>query len=161
MTTKALIMLPPLVLIGLMAGFFYAFSVCVMDGLGRRDPHTAISAMQGINEAVRNPMFFITFFFSPVIIFVSALALWRFGQKPGVLWMTLAGAIYVFGVIIITARINVPMNTALAGFNHAAADADAVWQAYLSRWAFWNNIRTLAATLSLTLVGTAMLIPLR
>jgi uncharacterized membrane protein len=42
---------------GLLAGFFYAYSVSVMPGLGRTDDRTLVDAMQQINEAVENPVF--------------------------------------------------------------------------------------------------------
>ena len=40
--------------VGVMAGFFYAFSAVVMPGLSAADPAVAIEAMQAINAAVRN-----------------------------------------------------------------------------------------------------------
>ena len=45
-------------LLGLMAGFFYAFSFTVMPGLDLLTGAAAMDAMRGINVAVRNPVFF-------------------------------------------------------------------------------------------------------
>jgi uncharacterized membrane protein len=40
---------------GLMAGFFFAFSACVMKALARLAPSAGIAAMQSINVVVINP----------------------------------------------------------------------------------------------------------
>ena len=45
---------------GVVAGFFFAFSVCVM--LARLAPAEGIHAMQAINVVVLNPWFFTAFF---------------------------------------------------------------------------------------------------
>ncbi len=42
---------------GLMAGFFFAFSICVMKALEALPPAQGIAAMQSINVAVINPCF--------------------------------------------------------------------------------------------------------
>src|SRR5260221_582131 len=45
----------------LMAGLFFAFSSFVMAALGRLPPAGGIAAMQSINVAVLNPLFFAAF----------------------------------------------------------------------------------------------------
>ena len=62
-----------LALFALMTGFFYAFSVAVMPGLDAIDARHSIPAMQSINLLVRNPVFFITFFVTPVAALVVAM----------------------------------------------------------------------------------------
>ena len=54
---------------GVMAGFFYAFSVLVMPGLERKEssPPAAMAAMQGINNAVQNPLFALFFMGAPLL----------------------------------------------------------------------------------------------
>ena len=47
---------------GLIGGLFFAFSTFVMTALGRLSPASGISAMQSINVAVLNPVFFTAFF---------------------------------------------------------------------------------------------------
>ncbi len=42
---------------GLMAGFFFAFSICVMRALDAIPPAHGISAMQSINVAVIRPWY--------------------------------------------------------------------------------------------------------
>jgi uncharacterized membrane protein len=47
---------------GLIGGLFFAFSSFVMTALHRLPSATGISAMQSINVAVLNPLFFAAFF---------------------------------------------------------------------------------------------------
>jgi hypothetical protein len=47
---------------GLMAGLFFAFSVCVMKALTRLPSAEGIAAMQSINVAIINPVFLAAFF---------------------------------------------------------------------------------------------------
>ena len=48
--------------VGVMAGFFFAFSFVVMPGLAAMEPLAALASMQAINLAVRNAVFALVFF---------------------------------------------------------------------------------------------------
>ena len=64
---------------GLMAGFFFAFSICVMKALGAIPPAQGISAMQSINVAVINRWFLIPYFGMAVLsllLSIEGAALW-------------------------------------------------------------------------------------
>ncbi len=161
MNVAQLLTLPPLLLVGLMAGFFYAFSVCVMPGLDRIGPNAAIEAMQGINEAVQNPVFFITFFLTPVAAAISALVLWRSGSTAAAFWVAGGGLTYLLGALLLTAQINVPMNNALALVDSTVSNAETIWHEYSTRWTFWNGVRTAVSTFAMLMIGVGMLTPLR
>lgn len=141
--------LAPILMLGLMAGFFYAFSVCVMAGLDAIEPGNAISAMQAINAAVRNPVFFVTFFLTPVVAVGAAVPAFFGGDKRLGFLMAAAAAIYVLAAVLPTATVNVPMNEALAAIDPARDDVTAIWTDYSARWTFWNTVRTLTTTLAL------------
>jgi hypothetical protein len=47
---------------GLVAGFFLAFSICVMRALGRLPAGQGIAAMQSVNVEVLNPWFITAFY---------------------------------------------------------------------------------------------------
>ena len=143
-------------LFGLMAGFFYAFSVCVMGGLDRAGPATAISAMQAINEAVRNPVFFVTFFLTPVVAIGAAAVTWMSGRRRAALLMGAAAAIYAGGALALTAAINVPMNEALSMVDPQAAGNARIWSDYSADWTFWNTVRTGLSTVALVVFAAAM-----
>lgn len=158
--TRLMIGLPPIML-GVMTGFFYAFSVCVMPGLNQITSGGAIEAMQAINEAVQNPVFFITFFLPPLITLGCALALWVTGAHSTAIVMATAAMVYLVGVVAVTASINVPMNNALALIDPAAADTASIWAQYTQRWTFWNTIRTLANLLAFAIAALAPVMTLR
>ncbi|MEO1746623.1 MAG: anthrone oxygenase family protein [Pseudomonadota bacterium] len=143
-------------LFGLIAGFFYAFSVCVMPGLNRIDPTAAITAMQAINEAVRNPVFFVTFFLTPVCAIAAAIVAYNAGDLRPALIMVSAAAVYFALALILTASINVPMNEALATVDPNAADAAQIWADYTGRWTFWNTVRTITSLLAMLVFAFAM-----
>ena len=145
-------------LFGLIAGFFYAFSVDVMRGLDIISPDGAIEAMQGINIAVRNPVFFITFFVTPIAGLITSVIHFQTGDRRASLFMIAATLIYFFGAFLPTAIVNVPMNEALAVLepsNDAIATKE-IWEAYSGKWTFWNTARTLASSLSLILSGLSI-----
>lgn len=141
---------------GLMAGFFFAYSVTVMHGLDDIPSDSAIAAMQGINRVVRNPVFFVAFFGTAAApLAAGAFALYKRHTKEAVLMLS-AGAIYVLGVVVLTAQIHVPMNNALALIT-LPANPD-IWAEYSAEWTLWNHVRGAFCVLCLGL-GTVALRP--
>jgi uncharacterized membrane protein len=64
---------------GLIAGLFFAFSSFVMTALSRLPPPAGISAMQSINVAVLNPVFFAAFFGTAalcILLIIAGLIRW-------------------------------------------------------------------------------------
>ncbi|QUQ62359.1 integral membrane protein [Kutzneria sp. CA-103260] len=141
---------------GLGAGLFYAFSCAVMPGLRRSDDATRVQAMQRINEAIQNPVFALSFAGAPLLTAVALVADAVAGDWPRVLGEAL-GLILLGSALVITFRINIPLNLALDRAD--PADPAAAWRAFERRWVRWNNVRTLATTAGLAaLVVTLALI---
>ncbi|MGB0507367.1 MAG: DUF1772 domain-containing protein [Pikeienuella sp.] len=130
-----------LMLFGTMTGFFHAFSVTVMPGLDRTTPWVAVEAMQNINIAVRNPVFFVTFFVTPIIAIIAAILALRTKNKAAAVWLALAAITYLATTLAPTAAINVPMNNVLALTEPALATPQQ-WAEYTTDWTLWNHIRT-------------------
>ena len=61
MTTTNIILTIAATTTALIAGLLYAYSCSVNIGLGRLADAEYISAMQSINKAIQNPLFFISF----------------------------------------------------------------------------------------------------
>jgi uncharacterized membrane protein len=140
-----------IIMFGLMAGFFYAFSVCVMAGLDAIPSADAIGAMQAINAAVRNPVFFATFFLTPVVASGTAALAFVSGERRIGAFMAVASAVYVLAAALPTAIVNVPMNEALAAIDPARVEAATIWSDYSDRWTFWNTFRTLTTIVALAI----------
>jgi uncharacterized membrane protein len=139
---------------GLMAGVFFAFSAFVMKALARLPPAEGIAAMQSINVAVLNPLFFAAFLGTAAacaLAMISSLLRWH---APGAVYLLVGGALYLAGTFLVTAAFNVPKNEALASVAPADPDGASLWANYLATWTAWNHIRAaaaLAAAASLTI----------
>jgi uncharacterized membrane protein len=130
---------------GLMAGFFFAFSACVMWALGRIQPASGIAAMQAINVVVLNPLFLGVFFGTAIlslVLDIVALVRW---SEPGSGYLVAGSLLYFVGTFLVTMIFNVPLNNGLAAVNPDSAEGKAVWAQYLSVWTAWNHVRTAAS----------------
>ena len=142
-----------------MFGFFYAWICSTMWGLDAADPNVAISAMQAMNASVRNPVFALGYFGTPLLLAAVALVAWKGKERRAAILLGMSSLLYVLGVMVPTSMTNVPMNETLAVVEVplAAARAQEVWQSYSTPWQFWNTIRAVAAGVSLLLTGLAVL----
>ena len=130
---------------GLIGGLFFAFSTFVMTALGRLSPAGGISAMQSINVAVLNPVFFTAFFGTAalcVVALIAALVRW---SEPSAGYLLAGGLLYLIGTIFVTMAGNVPLNNRLARVKPDGAEGASLWKQYLSTWTAWNHVRTIAS----------------
>lgn len=144
---------------GLMAGLFFAFSVCVMKALGERPPEEGMRAMQSINVVILNPLFLVVFMGTALLCLwalISSLLHWK---SPGSLYLFGGSIFYIIGVLLVTMLVNVPMNDALAAAKPESAQGIALWQNYLTQWTTWNHVRTLAALLATIFFALALATP--
>jgi uncharacterized membrane protein len=66
---------------GLMAGIFFAFSAFVMKALSRLPASEGMAAMQAINVAILNPLFFVVFFGTLALCgWAVIVSLWRWHE---------------------------------------------------------------------------------
>jgi uncharacterized membrane protein len=141
---------------GLMAGFFCAFSICVMKALSRLPPAQGITVMQIINVVVLNRVFFAAFLGTAaacVLLGVSSLIRWH---EPGALFRLIASALYLLGTLTVTIAFNVPRNDALATVQSDSADAVKHWEQFLPGWITWNHVRGAAAFFAAALFTIAL-----
>jgi uncharacterized membrane protein len=121
-----------------MAGFFWSFSVVVMDGLRLLPPLEGLRAMQAINSVVRNALFGLGFFGTPLLCLLVLLSLFAPGARGiGGVVAASGAALYIALAFVVTFARNIPLNEALA-----AATSAEQWNGFLSPWEFWNHIRT-------------------
>ncbi|QHV99121.1 anthrone oxygenase family protein [Spirosoma endbachense] len=144
----------------LMGGLFYAYSCSVNPGLGRLSDVAYLSAMQSINRAILNPVFFVGFMGTAILL---PLSTWSHYQQPvsGRFWLLLcASIVYLIGTFGVTILGNVPLNDALDAFSIQTASAEEVTAQRARFEAPWNRlhaIRTVAAVLAVILVIIACL----
>ncbi len=131
------VLVAALVAAGLIAGLFYAYACSVMPGLARGDDRTFVEGMRGINVAIVNPVFLLTFLGAPLLAGVAVFL------NPGPRPWVIAGFAFLAAMVVLTGVVHIPLNNALdrAGADYAAARA-----AFEAVWVRWNVVRALVST---------------
>lgn len=158
---KAMLLVIATLLAGLVAGLFYAYSCSVNPGLSRLSDSGYLSAMQSINDAILNPLFFLSFM---GCLFVLPACAWAYVGTPQFPWLLGAAVLYVLAVFGVTIAGNVPLNESLSRFDIANASAQALShrrQVFEAPWNFFHGIRTWAAVISFLLMVCACVLPFR
>lgn len=139
------------VLMGLSAGLFATFSYVIMPGLRRASDAAFVDSMRGINIAILNPVFALTF---GGAFFVGVLALvlgWGEASRP---WVIAGLVLYVVGAYVITFAVNVPMNDALEAGKGSAAS---LRETFEDKWTVWNHARSVLTTSALVCMVVGVL----
>jgi uncharacterized membrane protein len=126
---EALLQLPMIVMVGL----YFTFSNTVMSVLEKQQDGARI--MIEINKQILNPIFLTCFILSAVA------GLYFFFFHNG--FQSWSGLIFFVGTTMITVLFNVPLNDKLR--DAAKNKVSEIWREYLSKWVFWNHIRTISA----------------
>ncbi len=160
MTLTNIILVITTTTVALIAGLLYAYSCSVNIGLGRLSDTEYVSAMQSINRAIQNPVFFISFMGSLVFLPISTYL--NYGQPISTrFWLLLAAtSTYLIGVFGITIFGNVPLNNALEVFSLPSASVKDIAVQRAKFEVPWNNfhlIRTVASIVALILTIVACL----
>lgn len=147
------------VLVGLMAGLFFAFDVSVMPGLAAGDERTYVTAMQNFNAAIDgNGLFGMVFVLALLVAAASAIVEFRAGRRNVAVWVAVATVAY-FVVLMITFSVNIPLNNELADAGDAAKLTDfSIVEKFKSTWVSTNIIRTLLCTVALTALSRALVL---
>jgi uncharacterized membrane protein len=122
----------------LVAGVMFAFSTAVMPALAHRPAAEGAAAMQQINRVILNPVFLGIY----LLTAVASATLLVLGTWPE----RVAGLLYLLGVFVVTAAVNVPLNNRLDAADVASGDGQRFWAHYLRRWTAWNHARAVAGT---------------
>lgn len=119
-----------------MVGLYFIFSNTIMRTLAMRSDGADV--MNGINEAILNPVF-LGFF---VLSGIAGLYFLLFESNA----KSVAGGIFFIGTTLVTITRNVPLNNQL---RDSSGDKIAqVWQCYLDKWVFWNHVRSASAIIA-------------
>jgi len=145
----------------LIAGLFYAYSCSVNPGLGKLSDANYLSAMQSINREILNPLFFMSFMGTLILL---PLSTWlQYSSPVPVRFYLLLGATLVYGVgtFGVTMFGNVPLNNALDAFHIQSASAEALSQQralFEKSWNQLHGIRSFANAIALILVLLACIV---
>lgn len=150
LSVKTLILLAAVVLVGLSAGLFYGWSVSVIPGTQRVADSTYLETMQNVNRAILNPAFFLVFFGSAVLLFISSFM--QYSVNKTIFWLLLGSAVlYLVGMVGVTGLGNVPLNNQLDALKLSQLSASEMADfrnIYENKWNRLNHIRTAFAIVS-------------
>ncbi len=159
MTFKNLILLLSTVSTALIGGLFYAYSCSVIPGLTRLSDLSFLQAMQSINRAILNPLFFASFMGTLIFLPISV---WFFKDNPTVFYLLLAAALLYFGgVFLVTVIGNVPLNDLLDGTDLTKLDTaglSALRNKFEPSWNLFHRIRTIASFICIVLTAYAAIL---
>lgn len=149
LSIKTITIFAAVIITGLSAGFFYAWSVSVIPGTRRISDIAYLQAMQSINREILNPAFFLIFFGSIVLLVISGIQQLHAGLT---FWLISAALLtYFIGTFGVTAFGNVPLNNQLDVLN--IGDLSTVKlsffrQNYETKWNQLHTVRTIFAVVS-------------
>jgi uncharacterized membrane protein len=125
---------------GLVAGLFAVFAHAVMPGLARAGDRTFVEAVQGINAAILNGWFAVSFGGAPL---ATVVALPLHLGTPALPWIV-AGLVPYAGMLVVTFRVNIPLNDALAAAGRD--DPATARKGFETTWVRWNAVRAVLST---------------
>ncbi|MEL6592898.1 MAG: DUF1772 domain-containing protein [Bacteroidota bacterium] len=150
-----------IILTGLSAGLFYAWSVSVIPGTQKIDDLAYLSSMQSINRAILNPAFFLIFFGSLIAIVIATYFSYAV-SKTSFLLLVIATLTYLIGTIGVTLFGNVPLNNQLDVLHLGELGAQKMAefrQNYELRWNRLHSIRMVFSVLSFIMALLALNFP--
>ncbi len=141
---------------GAVSGVFFAYSTFTMSALRRLAPASGAAAMQSINrEAPRAPLMMLMFGTAAASLALGVVAALDPGE-PSSVYLLLAAALYLIGVVAVTVAYHVPRNDRLGALDPESAQGIAYWGVYLREWVRMNHVRTLASLVAAVLYVTAL-----
>jgi uncharacterized membrane protein len=147
------------VAMGLIAGLYFAWGVAVMPGLGDLDDRAFVDAAQQLDDAIRNPLFFLTFLAALVLPGVAVYMERSVGLREATPWIVAALILYGIGVVI-TMAVHEPLNNDLtdAGDPSRIADLAGVRDDFEDPWVAWHIVRTVFTTAALGALAYALVL---
>lgn len=140
-----------LLLLAAVFGVYFTYSNSVVPGLDKADPEKAVEAMRQMNVAIINPAFLATFMGPVVTSAVTGFLLLGLDEDTSAYLFLAAAVVYLLGSLVVTGRVNVPLNNALE--NSTSTDWQQRWADFSPRWRRWNTVRTLSSGAALVLCG--------
>jgi uncharacterized membrane protein len=156
------VMVVATVLCSLVAGILFAFATVVMPGIKNLEDAAFIRAFQVIDGVIQGyqPLFMLVWIGSALsMIAAAAIGGWKLAGLDRVV-LVLAALIFLLGVHVPTATINIPMNDALQTLDTRTMSETALKrarEAFESRWNQWNIIRTVFAIIVTVLLIVLLL----
>lgn len=150
MTLLQIVVVLAALLCSLVAGFLFAFAVVVMPGIARLDDEAFLRAFKTMDGVIQRnqPLFMVVWVGSvAAAIAAGALGLVQLGDADRLL-AAAAALVYLVGVQVPTAAVNIPLNNELQRLDPAVMDGTARRRArdrFEARWNRSNRFRSVCA----------------
>jgi uncharacterized membrane protein len=135
-------------------GVYFTYSNSVVPALDQLDAEQAVAAMRRANVVIVNPIFLLSFLGPVVTGAVTGFLLLGLDEGTSALLFFSATVVYLFGSIILTGAVNIPLNNALE--NSTSTDWTQRWADFSPRWRKYNLVRALLTMVALALVGIGL-----
>jgi len=149
-----------IILTGLSAGLCFTWSNSITPGIGKLNDLGYLLSFQEMNRAILNLTFFVVFF-SPFILSLINLYVFR-NATNSIIWLIIfATIIYVFGVLLVTIFGNVPLNEMLDKTELTTASIDDLKhlrENFETKWNRLHLVRTISSCTSFLLLILVILI---
>lgn len=149
-------------LCGLVTGLLFGFVVVAMPGIGTLNDRDFLRGFKVMDRVIqdRQPLFMVAWVGS--VLAVAATALVGIVDLDGSerVLAILAAAVYLLGLQLPTAAINIPLNNDVQALDLDALDDQALAEArraFESRWNRWNAVRTGLGAVATTLLLVLLL----
>ena len=142
----------------LVTGITLIFVIVIMPGLGSLGDRAFLESFKAIDQVIQNnhPVFILVWLGSALSLIAATALGWSALANPDRMLLVAALALYLGGVQIPTAAVNVPLNNQLQVLQIDELDEGELRQAreiFEPRWRTWNILRTWLA-----LITTALLL---
>ncbi len=134
---------------GIMAGFFWTYTFNVNLAMLEVDGATYATVQSLFNENVRHLMFFAFFFGGGAFSVLALLGNWRRWKTASFWLLAAACVIYVLGVIVFTAQVNLPLNAYTESWDPQSLPDD--WASVRAQWNSANAVRVVTSGLAFVL----------
>jgi uncharacterized membrane protein len=145
MSIEQLLLIITTICTGLITGLLYSFEVTINPALAKLDGSIYIKVMQSINQTIQNPLFFVSFLGTVVLLPLSTIVFWNTNMK---LFLIVSTFCYLIGVFGITVAGNVPLNTKIANYSGDTYQDKIMRKQFEGQWNFFHSIRTIFSLVS-------------
>ncbi len=142
------------IVFGIMAGFFWTYTFNINLAMLEVDGSTYATVQSLFNQNVRHFMFFIFFFGGGVFSVLALIANRKQWKTVSFALMAVANLTYIFGIIVFTRQVNLPLNYYTESWNPQNLPTD--WMVVREQWNNANAFRVGTSGLAFLLSVAAL-----
>lgn len=140
---------------GIMAGFFWTYTYNINLAMLQVDGETYAIMQSLFNVNVRHAMFFVFFFGGGAFSLLALVGNIKHWRTPAFGLLAAAFLVYLFGIIMFTSQVNLPLNAYTESWNPQNLPSD--WSLVRTQWNNANAIRV-ATSVSAFVLGLLALV---